>query len=454
MTDLSPDDRKALARVNGEALAWLKAEQANAPADISKVDAYALRYSIGRYDVGLEHYGEVFAKVGFTDKRRGLDVGSGAGHWVQAFALMNARGDGVERDKPFVDLANGIAAATGMAETAVSVVGDARRLPYEANDFDAAWSHGVIMFAEHDKSLNELSRVLEPGGGLYIGYTSLGHRLAALESAVKQSNRQLLWSTLVILFNDRLFRTGVHMTPRSRARCYVRAELERTAELAGFKIGLAPGLQDSNHAWNGQESTIDFTAERVSDPNARAQEILAGAADDRAALAAAEAAFHVGAPASTLLLLDAMDADTATGPVKRLKTLATMKTGNLRAGQAGLLDDDDSAGGRLARAKIAFNFADWENAAALLAGLDDTPEGSLLSIATAIFAEDTTKALSLAEDAAGRWPARSDIQLARIRALEASGDDDGLFAATDAFLKAAVETPVSYAREGDLGLLD
>lgn len=454
MTELAPENRDALTRVNGEALAWLKDRQANAPDDMEKMDAYALRYSIGRYEVGLEHYGEVLAKVGFAGKRRGLDVGSGAGHWVQAFALMNARGDGIERDKPFVDLANGIAAATGMADTAVSVVGDARRLPYNANDFDAAWSHGVLMFAEHDKSLNELSRVLEPGGGLYIGYTSLGHRLAALETAVRQRNRQLLWSTLVILFNDRLFRTGIHLTPRSRARCYLRTELERASELAGFEVSGAPGLQDSSQAWNGQESTIDFTAEKASDPKFRAADIVQAAPDTAAALAEAEAAFHVGAPATTLMMLDAIGADTRAGALQRLKVLSIMKAGDLRAPQAGALDDDDSPGGRLARAKIKFNFGHWADARALLDRVDQTPETSLLGIAAAIFADEAPTALSLAEEAAARWPARSDLAIAHIRALEATGDDDGLFAATDAFLKRAVDTPVSYSRDGDAGLLD
>ncbi len=75
---------------------------------------------------------------------------------------------GCDFSEPMLDLAREKAAARGVEGVRFEWA-DALQLPYDAGRFDAVTvGFGVRNFADHDRGLREMSRVLRPGGRLVI----------------------------------------------------------------------------------------------------------------------------------------------------------------------------------------------------------------------------------------------------------------------------------------------
>ncbi len=440
-------ERERLRALNGHALAWLEEAKTGRFKDANAAEAYALKYSLGRYEIGLEHYGELMGQLGFTGGLHGLDVGSGAGHWIHAFAALNDQATGIELREDFVEIANGVAAAAGLADRARSIVGDARNLPFEAETFDVVWSHGVIMFVEHDQALMEMSRVLKTSGALYIGYTSIGHRMRLLQRAIAgETTRNLMRTTINTLFNNSIYRAGIFQTPRGRVRCYTREELQHTARLAGFSIVAAPKLQDQSDQWHGREGTIDFLARKTAPQDQRIRDIVTAASDEAALLAETREAIRFGAPEAALLLLDEAKLDETQAEVRHARLSAMLKAGKLRphTPAIGELDADETEAAALLRAKIALNFARWPEAIERLEALPATAETSLLLLAAHLYADNLDAALPLSTDARSRHGDDFSIGIAHLRTLDMAGDDARLFAETKRLLDDIADGVIDY----------
>lgn len=87
--------------------------------------------------------------------------------WAHA---RGARAFGVDISMPTLLLASQAFAAAGFPRGLSATAGDVRDLPFADNQFDAIYSMGTIEhFAETERAVAEMARVLKPGGRAIIG---------------------------------------------------------------------------------------------------------------------------------------------------------------------------------------------------------------------------------------------------------------------------------------------
>jgi demethylmenaquinone methyltransferase/2-methoxy-6-polyprenyl-1,4-benzoquinol methylase len=173
----------------------------------------------GRYDVlnsvmtaGLHHTWRVRAadraEVGPGDSV--LDVCCGTGDLAFELAsrvLPGGRVVGCDFSEPMLDLARE-KAAERTADSVRFEWADALQLPYDAGRFDAVTvGFGVRNFADRDRGLRELRRVLRPGG-----------RLVILEFTTP---RRPPFSTFYSLWFNRIVPVLGRMTPNPEAYSYL-----------------------------------------------------------------------------------------------------------------------------------------------------------------------------------------------------------------------------------------
>ena len=134
----------------------------------------------GRYDLlnqlmsaGLHHHWRERAadRAALSPGDSVLDVCCGTGDLTLELAGRVAPGGsvvGCDFSEPMLDLAREKAAGRGAAGTRFEWA-DALNLPYDAGRFDAVTvGFGLRNFADRDRGLREMSRVLRPGGRLVV----------------------------------------------------------------------------------------------------------------------------------------------------------------------------------------------------------------------------------------------------------------------------------------------
>ncbi len=104
---------------------------------------------------------------------RGLDAGCGIG--LQVLLLAKAVGPaghvtGLDISPEFLDLAREIVEEAGLSQRVLFKEGDVRKLPFDDDSFDWAWSANCVGYAplEPLPLLKELTRVVKPGGTVAI----------------------------------------------------------------------------------------------------------------------------------------------------------------------------------------------------------------------------------------------------------------------------------------------
>ena len=108
--------------------------------------------------------------IGLDADDRLLDVGSGDGTSVLLAAREHGcRAVGVEYANGAVREANGRAAKLGLEQRVEFVSADAAELPFAGRAFDAAISEcSLAVFADKPSAVDEMHRVLRPGGRLAL----------------------------------------------------------------------------------------------------------------------------------------------------------------------------------------------------------------------------------------------------------------------------------------------
>ena len=107
----------------------------------------------------------------------GLDVGCGIG--LQSIPLAQAVGPrghvtGLDSSESFLEIARTLTGQAGLADQISFQQGSWNQIPYEKNMFDWVWSMDSASYAPHEPAatVQELVRVIKPGGRLILGYWS------------------------------------------------------------------------------------------------------------------------------------------------------------------------------------------------------------------------------------------------------------------------------------------
>ena len=125
------------------------------------------------YREGLQKYIDRLTAIGFSGGRHVLDAGCGFGQWSLALASLNERANACDVSQLRVDFLNDMAGQLGITNLDIKSSG-IDIMPYPDNYFDLVFCYGVIFLTPWRRSLHELSRVLKPGGKLYVNANGLG----------------------------------------------------------------------------------------------------------------------------------------------------------------------------------------------------------------------------------------------------------------------------------------
>jgi demethylmenaquinone methyltransferase/2-methoxy-6-polyprenyl-1,4-benzoquinol methylase len=144
---------------------------------MTSMDEYACKLQLSDF-LREDLFRAVIRELRLPQASRGLDVGCGIGsHTV---LLVEALGPGshvtgLDRSTQLLDRARKHASARIRPNQVAFQHGDLRRLPFEDDCFDWAWSVDCLGYAPGDPlpSLREVSRVVRPGGQVAIlGWSS------------------------------------------------------------------------------------------------------------------------------------------------------------------------------------------------------------------------------------------------------------------------------------------
>ena len=129
-------------------------------------------------------YAARLAAIGFVGLEHVLDAGCGFGQWSQALQAVNARVSACDIAPERIAAARALA-SHGAAPAAASApitfqVASLEALPYPDAHFDAVFCYGALFVCDLRRALDECTRVLRPGGRLYVTANDIGwlvHRL-------------------------------------------------------------------------------------------------------------------------------------------------------------------------------------------------------------------------------------------------------------------------------------
>ncbi|MFY0603885.1 MAG: bifunctional demethylmenaquinone methyltransferase/2-methoxy-6-polyprenyl-1,4-benzoquinol methylase UbiE [Flavobacteriaceae bacterium] len=103
-----------------------------------------------------------------------LDIATGTGDLALMMAKLNPeKVIGLDISKGMLEVGKTKIAKANLSDTIDMIVGDSENMPFDDNTFDAITvSFGVRNFANLDKGLTEINRVLKPGGTFVVLETS------------------------------------------------------------------------------------------------------------------------------------------------------------------------------------------------------------------------------------------------------------------------------------------
>ena len=127
------------------------------------------------FGIDIKWRKKVVEIIGKTNPKQILDIATGTGDLAIMMAGLNPdRVVGLDISSGMLEVGKEKIGKQHLSDTIDMIVGDSENMPFDDNTFDAITvSFGVRNFANLDKGLTEIRRVLKPGGTLVILETSV-----------------------------------------------------------------------------------------------------------------------------------------------------------------------------------------------------------------------------------------------------------------------------------------
>ena len=118
---------------------------------------------------------KVVSIIGKNNPKQILDIATGTGDLAIMMADLNPdKVIGLDISAGMLEVGKQKVAKANLSNKIEMIVGDSEKMPFEDNTFDAITvSFGVRNFANLDKGLTEIKRVLKPGGTFVVLETSV-----------------------------------------------------------------------------------------------------------------------------------------------------------------------------------------------------------------------------------------------------------------------------------------
>lgn len=165
-----------------------------------------------------------------------LDAGCGPGYLMEALSTRGFRLSGIDASERMLEAADARIKKANPGCPIELKVGNIEELPFASESFDLVTSTGVIEYLPGDtKVLEEMSRVLRPGGHLVLPVTNAWSPVNAFDGLIESLKRQE-WFRRPL--NDVLSRAGhAPILPRHfRVRKHRPSELRRSLAAAQFVL--------------------------------------------------------------------------------------------------------------------------------------------------------------------------------------------------------------------------
>lgn len=138
------------------------------------------------YDDGIDYWHGKLREMGLLKKGSSvLEVGSGFGQWLIAFARDAAEVAGIEPNARIRGESLEKIREFGLEERISVLDASAEHIPFPDGRFDVVLCLGVFQFTRQNQALKEISRVLKPGGTLGLAVNGIGYFLMCAANGIK-----------------------------------------------------------------------------------------------------------------------------------------------------------------------------------------------------------------------------------------------------------------------------
>ena len=123
--------------------------------------------AIYEFQRGLDYYNYRLKVINFIGYNHVLDAGCGFGQYSFILSQHNKKVSAIDLNRNYIEIARSISKLFNSENISFNQ-GDLHKINANSQKFDAIFCYGVLMYTKENEVLKEFSRILKPGGQLYI----------------------------------------------------------------------------------------------------------------------------------------------------------------------------------------------------------------------------------------------------------------------------------------------
>jgi ubiquinone/menaquinone biosynthesis C-methylase UbiE len=183
---------------------------------------------------GIQHYENRLINLlpikRFPNGVKVLDIGCGCGQWSIALMPLFKNITSMDINKELLkifqeNIAEQYKELTHRFNTISIREGNIEKLPIWSNDFDFVVCTSVLQYVDKEKAIKEISRVLKPGGFLFLNIVSSGYHLKRfLKGEFKYGRLKNMFIDNGIRIKRKLKKHGIHIYKYNIPEPYLKLE--------------------------------------------------------------------------------------------------------------------------------------------------------------------------------------------------------------------------------------